>query len=100
MLNLQENELLIRCQCGSKSHFAFLTHDPWEQHDNNLKGSQDDWYLTVSLEPLGFWKRLYRGLGYIFLPNHLWWMYTDIVLTNEDAAEIEAFISARLAKVS
>ena len=50
MINVRDNELLMRCSCWSSSHIAWLIHEPTEERGNNLKGIDDDWYLSVTLD--------------------------------------------------
>ena len=66
-------------------HVAWLVHEPDDSRGNNLKGEQDDWYLTVMLDHFPFWKRLSTGLRYIFAPLSLkYGMTAELVLRSED----------------
>lgn len=99
MINLADNELLIRCACHSVEHHALLVHEPADSRGNNLKGEEDDWYLCVALNDRGFWHRLRKGICYIVAPRRLkCGMYAELVLTNADAGWIAKFITERLAK--
>ena len=96
MIGLEDNELLLRCSCGSKDHIAFLIHEPDDSRGNKLKEEDDDWYLSVLLDEFPFLRRLRRGLVYIFAPHRLrLGMYMELVLKNQDMDAIVAFISRR-----
>jgi hypothetical protein len=96
MINLQDHELMLRCQCFSYEHMAFLTHEPLEGRGNNLKGEHDDWYLSVRLNPVPFRKRLWRGLKFAFRPHAVrYGMYAELVLTTKDMEAIVEFINRR-----
>lgn len=95
MINVAENELLMRCSCGSGEHIAWLIHDEWDR-DNNLKGEQDDWYLSVMLDHFPFWKRVRKAFRYVFVPQTLkYGMTAELVLRNEDVDKLAQFILAR-----
>jgi hypothetical protein len=97
-INLKDNELLIRCACGSSNHIAFLIHEPDESRGNNLKAVDDDWYLSVSLDNPYFWNRLRLAFKYVFAPRSIkYGMYAELVLKNEDVDKIAHFIGHRLA---
>lgn len=96
MINLADNELLLRCSCNSHEHIAFLIHEPDDSRGNNLKGEHDDWYLSVMLDHFPFWKRLRKGLQYIFRPGSIrYGMTAELVLRSEDMDRIAKFIGAR-----
>jgi|SRR5208282_6749089 len=96
MINLEDNELLLRCSCGSKDHIAFLIHDPDTSRGNNLKGEHDDWYLSIMLDHFGFWRRIRMALKYIFRPTLMrYGMSAELVLRSEDVDKIASFIIRR-----
>jgi hypothetical protein len=96
MINLAENELLLRCSCHTNHHIAFLIHEPQGSRGNNIKGEQDDWYLSVMLNHFSFWKRVRMGLRYIFDPLTLnYGMSAELVLRSDDIDKLAAFISKR-----
>ncbi len=92
---LDDNEFLMKCACGDRlGHVAWLIYEPEESRSANLKGCEDDWYLMTSLDHrFGFWKRLWTGLRYVFKPTRLHYHgYAELVLRNEDADALAAFI--------
>jgi hypothetical protein len=96
--NLKDNEFLLRCSCGDRiEHTAWLIHEPDESRGNNLKGEDDDWYLMSGLElSFGFWRRLWVGFRYVFLPSSInYYGYAELVLRNEDVDALAAFIKRR-----
>jgi hypothetical protein len=97
MINVRDNELLMRCSCWSSSHIAWLIHEPTEERGNNLKGIDDDWYLSVTLDNFSFWKRVRLAFRYIFTPLSIQYgMTAELVLKNEDIKRLYGFISRRL----
>ena len=96
MINVADNEILLRCSCHSIDHIAWLIHEPDDSRGNNLKGEQDDWYLSVMLDYFPFWKRLTTGLRYIFAPLSLnYGMTAELVLRTEDIDRLVEFIEKR-----
>src|ERR1700679_2857123 len=98
MINVADNELLIRCACGDHSnHVAWLIHEPDDARGNNLKGEQDDWYLSVTLDHFNFWKRVRMACRYIFAPRSIKSrsVSAELVLRNEDVDKIAGFIRER-----
>lgn len=96
MINVAENELLLRCSCHSAEHIAFLIHDPDETRGNNLKGENDDWYLSVMLDHFTFWKRVRTAFRYVFAPQSIkYGMTAELVLRTEDIDKIAEFICVR-----
>ena len=91
----QGNEIILRCACGDRiGHVAYLVYEPDDSRGNNLKGEQDDWYLSVSLAPAPFWKRLWLALKYVWRPR--WYIgYSEIVLRTIDVQRLSSFIQAR-----
>jgi hypothetical protein len=90
MINLADNELLLRCSCHSSEHVAWLIHEPDDSRDD------DSWYLSVTLDHFPFWKRLRIGLRYVFAPLSLkYGMTAELVLRSEDVDRLAAFISKR-----
>lgn len=99
MINLRDNELLIRCSCYSNDHSAFLIYEPDDSRGNNIKGIDDDWYLSVMLDHFIFWKRVKLAFKYIFAPYSIrYGMSTELVLKNEDMDKIVNFINVRRGK--
>jgi hypothetical protein len=99
MINVAENELLLRCSCHAPEHIAWLVHEPDNTRDNNLKGENDDWYLSIMLDHFGFWKRIRKGLQYIFWPESFrYGMTAELVLRSEDIDKIAEFITLRRKK--
>jgi hypothetical protein len=93
MINLEDNALLLRCCCHGKDHIAFLIYEPDDSRGNNLKGEDDNWYLSVLLDPITpWWKRVWRAL----FPRNRLGSYAELVLTNEDARRIAEFVGKRL----
>lgn len=93
MINLQDNELLLRCSCYSNEHHAFLIYDRSSSRENNLKGEDDDWYLSTSLCQFPFWKRVLKAFFYVFLPSRIkYGMYSELVLKTQDMDDIVDFI--------
>jgi len=93
---IADNEFLMRCACFSSDHYAWLIHEPDDSRGNNLKGVDDDWYLSVSLAHFGFWKRVRKALRYIFSPLSLkYGMTAEIVLRTEDIDKLAEFICMR-----
>lgn len=92
-----ENEFLMRCSCGDRmEHVAWLIHEPDDSRDNNLKAVGDDWYLMAALEPrFGFWKRLSVAFRYLFKLKVGYWGYVELVLRDQDIADLEDFIARR-----
>lgn len=85
MINLAENELLLRCSCHSPEHIALLIHEP-----------EDDWYLSVMLDHFTFWKRVRKGMQYIFAPASIrYGMTAELMLRTEDIDKIAEFICVR-----
>lgn len=98
MINLEENEILMRCACHASDHMAFLVHEPSWPRGNNLKGETDDWYLSVSLDQHSFWRRVGKALQYVFCPRHIrYGMYAELVLTSDDVDRVASFIIDRRA---
>lgn len=96
MINLANNEIMMRCACYSHEHVAFLIHEPDDQRGNNLKGETDDWYLSVSLDQHSFWRRAVKAFQYMFFPRRIrYGMYAELVLRSEDVDKVVAFITAR-----
>jgi hypothetical protein len=96
MINVAENELLIRCSCHTPEHIAWLIHDPDEARGNNIKGGDDDWFLSVMLDHFSFWKRVRVGFRYVFAPHTIkYGMSAELVLRSEDVDKISEFIRAR-----
>lgn len=96
MINVAENELLMRCSCHSAEHIAWLIHEPDDARGNNLKGEHDDWYLSVMLCDFSFWKRVRKGFQYMFKPRSLrYGMTAELVLRTEDIDKIAEFICLR-----
>lgn len=96
MINVAENELLMRCSCHSAEHIAWLIHEPDEDRGNNLKGEHDDWYLSVMLDHFTFWKRVCKGFQYIFAPQTIkYGMTAELVLRTEDIDRLYEFILIR-----
>lgn len=93
---IKDNEFLMRCSCHNSDHFAWLIHEPDDSRGNNLKGEDDDWYLSVSLSNFGFWKRLGKAARYVFRPLSLkYGMTAELVLRTEDVTALEDFIRTR-----
>ena len=96
MINVADNELLMRCSCHSADHIAWLIHEPDESRGNNLKGEHDDWYLSVMLDHFSFWKRVRMGFRYIFAPQTIkYGMTAELVLRTEDIDKLYEFILIR-----
>ena len=96
MINVADNELLIRCSCHSADHQAWLIHDPDDARGNNIKGENDDWYLSVMLDYFSFWKRVRTGFRYVFAPHTIkYGMTAELVLRSEDVDKISEFIQRR-----
>jgi len=96
MINVADNELLLRCSCHSAEHIAFLIHDPDDSRGNNLKGENDDWYLSVMLDHFTFWKRVRKALRYVFAPQSIkYGMTAELVLRTEDIDKIAEWICVR-----
>lgn len=93
-INLEDNEILLRCACHSAEHIAFLIHDEDTSRENNLKGKDDDWYLAVLLDPIQpWWKRVWRALR----PNKgRYGFYAELVLTTDDVNKLADFIYGRI----
>jgi hypothetical protein len=90
MINLADNEILLRCSCHSLDHIAFLIHDP------NIKGEHDDWYLSVMLDHFSFWKRVRKAFQYVFAPHTIrYGMSAELVLRSEDVDRLSEFIQKR-----
>ena len=97
-INLQDNEIMLRCACHSHEHTAMLTHEPDEFRDCNLKGETDDWYLSVSLANHHFGRRVKKAFQYVFRPSTIrYGMYAEIVLRDEDVERVAEFIRERRA---
>jgi hypothetical protein len=95
-INLNDNEILLRCACGASDHIALLTHDADDPRDCNLKGVEDDWYLSVMLDHFRFWKRLRLAARYLFAPQTIkYGMAAELVLRNEDVEKLAHFILTR-----
>lgn len=93
-VNLRDNELLLRCACHSDDHIAFLIHEPDDSRGNTLKGEDDDWYLSVLLDPVQpWWRRLWRALR---PRDGRFGIYAEIVLRDDDVRRLAAFIDRRL----
>lgn len=101
MINVEENELLIRCSCHSADHVAWLIHDPdMDRKFSDLKGENDDWFLSVMLDHFSFWKRVRMGFRYVFAPYTIkYGMSAELVLRSEDVDKISEFIQRRRAGV-
>jgi hypothetical protein len=98
VINVAENELLMRCSCHSAEHIAWLIHDPDESRGNNLKGEHDDWYLSVMLDHFSFWKRVRKAFRYVFAPQTIkYGMTAELVLRTEDIDKLYEFILVRRA---
>ena len=96
MINVAENELLLRCSCHAAEHIAWLIHDPDTSRGNNLKGEHDDWYLSVMLDNFAFWKRVRMAFRYVFSPHTIkYGMTAELVLRTEDVDKIAEFICLR-----
>lgn len=96
MINLEDNELLLRCSCGSSDHIAFLIHDPETQRGNNLKGEHDDWYLSIMLDHFNLYKRVKMAFRYVFAPHTIrYGMTAELVLRSEDIDKVAEFIQRR-----
>jgi hypothetical protein len=88
---LEDNEFLMRCSCGDRVlHVAWLVHEP----DDDLGYDTGSWYLYTSLDvTLGFWRRLWISMRYVFQPRTLrYFGYSELVLRNEDVDALVAFI--------
>lgn len=96
MINVAENELLLRCSCGSPEHIAWLIHDPDDDRGNKIKAEQDDWYLSVMLDHFAFLKRVRTAFRYVFAPHTIkYGMFAELVLRTEDIDKISEFIARR-----
>lgn len=96
MINVQDNEILLRCSCHASEHIAFLKYEPDDRRGNNLKGEQDDWYLSVMLDHFRFWKRLRMACRYLFAPQTInYGMTAELVLRSEDMDKLCEFIVVR-----
>lgn len=94
MINVAENEILIRCSCHSREHAAWLVHEA--NLDKEKYPTGDDWYLSVMLDHFGFWKRIKKAIQYIFAPHSLkYGMTAELVLTDSDVDAITDFIIRR-----
>jgi hypothetical protein len=90
---LEDHEFLMRCSCGDRiEHVAWLVHDQEEGQPRF-----DSWYLMLAMDPgFSFWRRLKTAVSYLLRPhNHRWAGYAELVLRNEDIAELEEFIFRR-----
>lgn len=95
-VNIEDNELLLRCACHTTEHLAFLIHEPDDSRGNNLKGVDDDWYLSVMLCHYGFWKRVGKAFQYVFWPRSIkYGMTSEIILRSEDVDRLAEFIQKR-----
>ena len=95
-IGLEDNELLIRCACHTPEHRAMLIHEPDDSRGNNIKGENDDWYLSIMLDHFGFWRRVVKALQFVFAPHKIkYGMTAEIVLRNEDVDKIAEFICRR-----
>lgn len=89
---LDKDELLIRCACGSLDHRVVLIYDGHTSRENNLKYEGDDFYLTIDLEHSKHGiRRFWAGLKYIMGGDA---GYCDIVLRKKDFEEIERFVAS------
>jgi hypothetical protein len=81
MINLDDNEILLRCSCDSTNHVALLRED-----DDGI------WFLSVLLDPVQPWyRRVWRAL----------WSsrdcpYAELVLSDTDVRGLAEFIRGRL----
>ena len=95
-INLQDNEIMLRCACYAHEHTAMLAHEPNDSRDCKLKGENDDWYLSISLANHRFSGRIKKALQYVFRPSTIrYGMYAEIVLRDEDVERVAEFIRER-----
>lgn len=66
------------CSCGSYEHQ--INFDYWEDSDGDK-----DMYLTIHLASYPFWKRLWRGLKYIFGHKSNYGNFDEFILSKEHA---------------
>lgn len=94
MIDTKDDELLIRCNCGTREHQAWLVYEKNQEPEKYPCG--DDWYLTVMLDNFGFWKRVRKAFQYVFSPMSLkYGMTAEIVLLDSDVDRIAEFIKER-----
>lgn len=76
------DHLYLDCSCGHFSHVARLSR------------MDDEVYLEVGLPEVGFWRRLWIGLAYIFLARRSpYGDLAEIIFERETAAQAVAFLA-------
>ena len=76
-----ENKKFFSCRCGSFEHtlrIAYIDHA--------------DVYIETYLCDLGFWKRLWLGIKYIFGYKSRYGNFAEFILSPEDIKEMKEFI--------
>lgn len=66
------------CSCGSYEHQ--INFDYWEDSDGDKNV-----YMTIHLAEYPFWKRLWRGLAYIFGHRSNYGDFDEVILSKEHA---------------
>lgn len=94
-VGLEDNEMLLRCACHSADHLAFLVHEPDDTRGNNLKGQDDDWYLSILLDRRPWWRRVVLATKYVLGVRVRYGAYAELVLRNEDVERLASFITRR-----
>ena len=78
-----DNEILLLCECASCEHQLIVR---WDKDD-------DEVYATIHLANyMGFWKRLWCGLGYIFGHKSKYGEFDEVILRKEDANNLQKVV--------
>ena len=78
-----DNEILFLCACSSSEH-QFIVR--WDNEYEQV-------YISIHLANyLGFWKRLLRGIKYIFGYKCKYGDFDEIILREKDADKLQTIV--------
>lgn len=82
--------LIVRCDCSDLGHL--IVFDAW--HWENESPPHSELYCHLELEThLPWWRRCLLAIRYALTGKTQKWFWTDVVLTNQGAAELRDFLS-------
>lgn len=82
---------LFLCECGSSEHQFIMRLIDWEPDPKYIDPNPEEnlmFSLSVHLPTQGFWRRLKRGIGYIFGYKCRYGDWDEILLNYKDAQRI------------
>lgn len=91
MNNVQE---LLICQCGDPAHQLIFSYDEGVDENGKIAKELEMVYVSVHLVPeSNFFKRLWRGIKYVFLRQRsIYGDFDEIILRPEDADKLQKVV--------